>query len=91
MQLSKKEMVEGMNCNIESQANNECDACILGKMTKKPFPAQSKSRATRSYEFVHSYAQTRASTLESKGGSKYMVTFTYDFSRYNNLFYQIKK
>ena len=37
-QLVKKEMVDGMNCDPDSQPKKECEACVLGKMQKKPFP-----------------------------------------------------
>ena len=50
--LTKKEMVDGMNCDAGTQPQQECEACVLGKMQKKPFPKQSQHRATKPYEIV---------------------------------------
>ena len=85
-QLSTKEMVQGMNCDTKKSAKTECDACVVGKMAKKPFPAQSQSRATRPYEIVHSDV-CGPLQVESKGGSKYMLTFTDDYSRYSTVYF----
>ena len=80
-QLMKKVMVDGLNYDADTQSQKECEACVLGKMQKKPFPKQSQHRATRPYEIVHSDV-CGPMQVESKGGSKYMLTFTDDFSRY---------
>ena len=53
-QLMKKEMVHGMNYDSGTQTQKDCEACVLGKMQKKPFPKQSQNRATKPYEIVHS-------------------------------------
>ncbi|PFX33126.1 Retrovirus-related Pol polyprotein from transposon TNT 1-94 [Stylophora pistillata] len=52
-QLMKKEMVDGLNCDIDTQSHEECEACILGKMQKKLFPKQTQHRASKPYEIVH--------------------------------------
>ena len=52
--LMKKEMVDGMNYPSGTQTEKKYEACVLGKMQKKPFPKQSQYRATRPYEIVHS-------------------------------------
>ena len=85
-QLVKKEMVDGLNCDVETQPQKECEACILGKRQKKPFPKQSQHRATRPYEIVHSDV-CGPMQVESKGGSKYMLTFTDDYSRYTTVYF----
>ena len=85
-QLVKKEMVDGLNCDGETQPQKECKACVLGKMQKKPFPKQSQHRATRPYEIVHSDV-CGPMQVESKGGSKYMLTFTDDYSRYTTVYF----
>ena len=77
----KKEMVDGLNYDIDTRSRKECKACILGKMQKKPFPKQSQHRASKPYEIVHSDV-CGPMQVESKGGSKYILTFTDDFSRY---------
>ena len=52
-QVMKKELVDGMNYASCTQIQKECEACVLGKMQKKPFPKQSQHRATKPYEIVH--------------------------------------
>ena len=85
-QLVKKEMVDGLNCDVETQPQKECEACVLGKMQKKPFPKQSQHRATRPYEIVHSDVCSPMQ-VESKGGSKCMLSFTDDYSRYTTVYF----
>ena len=85
-QLKNKEMVDGMNYDADTQSQKECEACVLGKMEKKPFHKQSQHRASRPYEIVHSDV-CGPMQVESKGGSKYMLTFTDDFSRYTTVYF----
>ena len=85
-QLMKKEMVDGMNYASGTQTQKECEACVLGKMQKKPFPKQSQHRAARPYEIVHSDV-CGPMQVESKGGSRYMLTFTDDYSRYSTVYF----
>ena len=84
--LMKKEMVDGLNYDIDTHSHKECKACILGKMQKKPIPKQSQHRASKPYEIVHSDV-CGPMQVESKGGSKYMLTFTDDFSRYTTAYF----
>ena len=85
-QLMKKEMVDGMNCASGTPTQKECEACVLGKMQKKPFPKQSQHRATKPYEIVHSDV-CGPMQVESKGGSRCMLTFTDDYSRYTTAYF----
>ena len=39
-QLTKKEMVTGMDCTIE----DKCEGCVMGKSHRNPFPKQSNNR-----------------------------------------------
>ena len=80
-QLMKKEMVDGMNYDSGTQTQKGCEACVLGKM-QKPLLKQSPHRATKPYEIVHSDV-CGLMQVESKGGSRYMLTFIDDFSRYS--------
>ena len=82
----KKEMVDGMNCDNDIDSQRDCEACGLGKMQKKPFPKQNQHRATRPYEIVHSDV-CGPMQVESKGGSRYLLTFTDDFSRYTTAYF----
>ena len=85
-QLIKKEMVDGLNYDSGTQTQKDCEACVLGKMHKKPFPKQSQHRGTKPYETVHSDV-CGPMQVESKGGSRYMLTFTDDFSRYTTAYF----
>lgn len=82
----KKEMVDGMNYASGTQTQKECEACVPGKMQKKPFPKQSQHRATRSHEIVNSDV-CDPTQVESKGGSRYMLPFTDDYSRYTTAYF----
>ena len=85
-QLMEKEMVDGMNYASGTQTQKECEACVLGKMQKKPFPKQSQHRAARPYEIVHSDV-CGPMQVESKGGGRYVLTFTDDYSRYTTAYF----
>jgi len=75
----KKAMVDGMNSDSGTQTHKECEACVLGKRQKKLLLKPSKLRETRPYKIVHSDV-CRPKQVESKGGSKYMLTFMDHYS-----------
>ena len=85
-QMKKKDMVTGMNCNLNSNSKRECEGCTLGKMNRNPFPKKSQGRATKPYEVIHSDV-CGPMQIDSKGGSKYMVTFIDDYSRYVTVYF----
>lgn len=64
-----------------SDEGNICSTCILGKMKKSPFPKGEAERASRPLELIHSDVAGPIKPT-SKGGSKYIVTFIDDYSRY---------
>lgn len=74
-------MVTGMNHNSNHNSERECEGCTLGKMNRNSFPKQSQGRATKPYEVIHSDV-CGPMQVDSKGGSKYMLTFIDDYSRY---------
>ena len=63
-----------------------CEGCILGKMTKIPFPKKSTHRASRPLELVHSDL-CGPMQVPSHGGSRYVLTFTDDYSRYTTVYF----
>ena len=85
-QLVKKEMVDGMSYDTDSEPVKECEACVRGKMKKETFPKQSEHRSTKPYEIVHSDI-CGPMQVESKGGSRYMLTFTDDHTRYSTVYF----
>ena len=58
---------------------NQCDACILGKHSKHFFH-DSRSRAHRKLELIHSYL-CGPIFFPSANGNKYMMTFIDDYTR----------
>ncbi len=89
-QLKKKGMVTGINCTTSHHAEDKCEGCVLGKSHRNPFPKQSNNRATKPYEIIHSDL-CGPMQVESKGGSRYMVTFTDDYSRYTTTYFIKRK
>ena len=88
--LVKKELVHGMkysNGNFDEQ----CEACALGKMHKLPeFMQQSLNGATQPLELVHTDV-CGPMNVDSIGGSKYMLTFTDDYTGYITVYFITSK
>ena len=59
--------------------NNKCDACILGKHSKKPFQ-EHKFRACRKLELIHSEL-CGLMPIPYANGTKYLMNFVDDYSR----------
>jgi hypothetical protein len=76
--LSDGIIIEKCDCNVgESYV---CQCCLKGKMTRKPFPRESKSRAAEILDLVHSdLCGPMAVTTPS--GNRYVLTLIDDFSR----------
>ena len=92
--LASKQLVEGISLNDKTLLpNNEvldCEACTLAKMHRSSFPKQSQHRATRILELIHSDL-CGPMQVDSIGGSRYMLTFTDDYSRYTHVYFLKKK
>ena len=75
--LADKQWVSGLpSIQVPNQL---CEACIMGKKHRDPFPQGRAQRATKPLEIVHSdlcYVE-----VPSFGGNKYFITFIDDFSR----------
>lgn len=63
----------------------KCGSCIKGKMSRKPFPTKSASRAEDLLDLIHTdvCGPMRVSTASR---NRYFLTFTDDFSRYTVLY-----
>ena len=57
-----------------------CEACIAGKMQRKPFSAIGETRSMRKLQLIHSDVCGSTPT-ESLGGNKYFITFIDDYSK----------
>src|SRR5215216_5022953 len=61
-----------------------CEACLMGKMTKTPFSGIME-RATDLLEIIHTDVCGPMS-VASRGGYRYVLTFTDDLSRYGYIY-----
>ena len=87
--LNNKAMVDGMKINLKEEfSRNDCEGCALGKMYRKPFPKKSQHRSTQPLELIHSDICGPMS-VNSMGGSRYLITFIDDYSRFTHV-YMIK-
>ena len=86
------DVVIGMNVNKNVHFYDEqgCEPCALGKMHRLPFPKHSENRASRILEIVHTDL-CGPMQVDSVGGSRYVLTFTDDYSRYNIVYFLKKK
>ena len=89
-QLMKNDMVTGMMYDESKQVEKDCKGCSMGKMHKNPFPKASLHRASRPYEIIHTDICGQMQ-VESIGGSRYLVAFTDDYSRYAVAYFIKKK
>ena len=76
--LTKMKMVRGLP-SIE-HPNQLCGGCLLGKQSRKSFPKEPSTRATKSLQLVHTdvCGPIKPSSL---GKSNYFLLFIDDFSR----------
>ncbi|KAJ9541247.1 hypothetical protein OSB04_027753 [Centaurea solstitialis] len=63
---------------------DNCESCLSGKMTKEPFNNDNE-RASDLLEIVHTDV-CGPSSHEARGGYRYFITFTDDFSRYGYVY-----
>ncbi|KAJ9556642.1 hypothetical protein OSB04_011256 [Centaurea solstitialis] len=63
---------------------DNCESCLSGKMTKEPFNKDNE-RASDLLEIVHTDVCGPFSH-EARGGYRYFITFTNDFSRYGYVY-----
>ena len=87
--LVKSNMVVGMKmaAGKSGDADTEkCEGCALGKMAKTSFPKKSLNRARKPLEIVHTDL-CGPMQVPSHGGSRYVLTFTDDYSRYTTVYF----
>jgi hypothetical protein len=83
-QEAVRQMVaQGLVVGVELDSSSTpefCEACAKAKATRQPFPEETKSRALRYAELVHTDLWGPSQTV-SLGGCSYYITFTNDYSR----------
>ena len=77
--LNKDEMVEGLP-SIKS-SNGSCIGCVVGKHPEHNYEKGKETRDTKTLGLVHCDAIGPLPT-PSYGGSRYVLTFIDDFSRF---------
>jgi len=85
----RKLVREGMALGFEvdlSTPDEVCESCIGGKITKAPVPkAHPTPRSTQPFDLVWTDVWG-PSTTEAKGGKRYYVSFTDDYTRYSEIY-----
>jgi hypothetical protein len=80
-------MVEGIELHARSPSECICEACILGKMARRPFSKQSgEPPKTRPLELIHTDVVGPMPT-QSRKGYRYFVMFTDDATRYTSVYF----
>ena len=79
-----KLQADGILKSFDPTSYDECESCLLGKMTKAPFTGNCE-RGKDLLELIHTdvCGPFRSST---RHGERYFVTFTDDFSRYGYVY-----
>jgi hypothetical protein len=80
LQLSNKQMVDGLPTLKSDFELGVCEGCALGKSHRAAMPKQATNRATQLLELVHSDI-CGPLQVDSLGGKKYFITFIDDYSR----------
>ncbi|KAJ9552498.1 hypothetical protein OSB04_016543 [Centaurea solstitialis] len=70
--------------NFDYKPFDNCESCLSGKMTKQPFNNENE-RATDLLEIIHTDVCGLFSHV-ARGGYRYFITFTDDFSRYGYVY-----
>ena len=78
--LIKGKLVEGMSCS-SGEVNRECEECAQEKMYRILFSKKSEKGTHQPLQLVHSDL-CGPMNVDSVGGSKYVLTFTDDYTRY---------
>ncbi|KAK1633069.1 hypothetical protein QYE76_007384, partial [Lolium multiflorum] len=85
----KKLHTDGLLESLEFESLDRCEACLMGKMTKTPFSGIME-RATDLLEIIHTDVCGPMS-VASRGGYRYVLTFTDDLSRYGYIYFMKHK
>jgi hypothetical protein len=80
----KKLHNDGLLTPIDFESYETCEACLLGKMTKRPFSGFPE-RASDLLELIHMDV-CRPMITTSRGGYQYFILFTNDLSRYGYVY-----
>src|SRR4051812_37375628 len=85
----KKLHSDGLLESLDFESLERCEACLMGKMTKTPF-SDMMEQATDLLEIIHTDVCGPMS-VASRGGYRYVLTFTDDLSRYGYIYFMKHK
>ena len=88
--MIKQQLFKGLLIDLLYMNPHTCFSCQLGRQTRAPKLRVASFWATRFLELVHSNICSPISPASSTG-TKYILTFTNDFSRYCWLYFLEKK
>ncbi|GJW61771.1 zinc finger, CCHC-type containing protein [Tanacetum coccineum] len=75
---------DGLLKSTDDESFDQCESCLSGKMTKKPFP-HSNERAKDLLGIIHTDVCGPLRHV-SRQGASYFITFTDDYSRYGYVY-----
>jgi len=78
--------VRGIQLHAKSPSTCTCEACIMGKMFRKPFQPSEDKAKTRLLELIHSDVIGPMQTQMMRG-YRYIIMFTDDHSRYTEVYF----
>ena len=78
--------VRGIQLHAKSPSTCTCEACIMGKMFRKPFQPSEDKTKTRLLELIHSDAIGPTQPLMMRS-YRYIIMFTDDHSRYTEVYF----
>ena len=81
MQMAKSNAVKGFDNKNFATRNMTCRICALGKVHRQAIPQKADPRSTKFPELVHPEVNIPVEG-PSLGGSRYFITFIYDYSRW---------
>ena len=82
-------MKDGLLGSLNEVQLPQCESCLEGKMTKRPFNTKGK-RSEKLLELVHTDV-CRPMSVSAKGGYEYYITFIDDYSRYGYVYLMHRK
>jgi len=82
--------VRGIQLHAESPLTCTCEACIMGKMFRKPFQPSEDKAKTRHLELIHSNV-IRPMQTQTLRGYRYIIMFTNDPSRSTEVYFMKAK
>ena len=89
-QIHRENLVTGADLSRVNVDKRVCEPCVKGKMARKPFKPVGAIKSNRVLELIHTDVCGPMKTV-SIGGSRYIVTFIDDYSRYSFVYFVAEK